>query len=220
MKSSVDPAEVEGVALGIVPAQKRGVEARRRLFDAAMAEFAERGVKGSRVENIIAEAGTSWGTFFRYFPRKEDVLLLGAAEHFREHVWPAYENGVKDPDRTMRSVAHAVFAELTEPRYAPRLHAAMIDETVRNPARFAAVLGEGELPIIFLLSDLIQEGQRRGEVRTELNPFEAAVVIGAGVMFSTTRVLDAVADGLLPPAEIGAVAQRAFDLIWTGLGDD
>jgi len=218
MDESLDDAVVDDIALGIVPRQRRGVEAREKLFQAAMREFEIRGVAGSRVENIVAEVGISWGSFFRYFPRKEDVLLFGAAKHFREYMRPAYDAGMKDPERSTLEVALDLFSEMTQPRFAPRIHAAMMDETVRHPARFAAILGEGELPIIRLFAGLIKEGQRRGEVRSEVDPFEAAIVIGAGVMFSTTRVLDAVADGHLPASEIGGVARRAMDLVWVGLG--
>ena len=87
----VDAAVIDGVGLGTVPLQKRSIEVRDRLFEESIREFSERGVTGSRVENIVAAAGTSWGTFFRYFPRKEDVLLFAAAEHFRSVVRPAYD---------------------------------------------------------------------------------------------------------------------------------
>ena len=42
------------------------------------------GIDAARVEDVIAEAGVSWATFFRYFPRKEDVLIEHAARHFRD----------------------------------------------------------------------------------------------------------------------------------------
>lgn len=217
MATEVDSATIDGIGLGVVPAQKRGLEVRDRLFAAAMDEFAERGVSGSRVENIVAEAGTSWGTFFRYFPRKEDVLLYAAAELFRQHVRPTYASGLDQSKKTMREVTAEVFAQMMVPRGDPRLHAEMIAETVRHAPRFAAILDEGELPIILLVTNLIDEAQRRGEVRAEADAFECAVVLGAGVMFSTTRVLRAVADGHLPGSEIAAIAQRAFDLVWDGL---
>lgn len=216
----METALIDGFSLGIEPTQKRGVEARERLFAAAMNEFEVRGIQGSRVENIVAEAGTSWGTFFRYFPRKEDVLLFASADHFRSYLRPVYEDGLNDPEGTMWGVARELFSQMMVPRYSPSIHAAMIDETVRHPARFAAILDEGDLPIIMLVTNLIEEGQRRGEIRTDVNAFESAIVIGAGVMFSTTRVLGAVAQGQLPGSEIEAVAGRAFDLVWTGLGRD
>ncbi len=211
------PAEVDGIPLGVVPAQRRGIEARRRLFEAALDEFNERGVEGSRVENVVAAAETSWGTFFRYFPRKEDVLLFASAEQFAQHAKPAYQRAIADSEGTARAAGHAFFAELTRPRTSPRILVAMIDETVRHPGRFAAILDDGELPLIGLLADLIAVGQERGEISAAHDPFESAVVMGAGVMFSTTRVLAAVAEKQQPISEIGAIARRSFDLIWTGL---
>src|SRR3954469_13322842 len=68
------------------PTQARGVDKRDRLYDAAIARYREAGVADTRVEDVIADAGVSWATFFRYFPRKEDVLLEGAARHFRDRV--------------------------------------------------------------------------------------------------------------------------------------
>ncbi|HMW44538.1 MAG TPA: TetR/AcrR family transcriptional regulator, partial [Solirubrobacterales bacterium] len=57
---------VGGVGLGAIPKQQRGIEVRDRLYEAAVAEIDAKGIEESRVENIVAEAGTSWGTFFRY----------------------------------------------------------------------------------------------------------------------------------------------------------
>ena len=50
-----------------------------------MAEYARVGLDTARVEDIVAAAGVSWGTFFHYFPAKEDVLLDAAAEVCRAY---------------------------------------------------------------------------------------------------------------------------------------
>ena len=71
---------VGGVGLGATPKQQRGIEVRDRLYAAAVKEIDAKGIEESRVENIVAEAGTSWGTFFRYFPRKEDIFLHESAK--------------------------------------------------------------------------------------------------------------------------------------------
>ncbi|HEU4599767.1 MAG TPA: TetR family transcriptional regulator, partial [Solirubrobacterales bacterium] len=67
------------------PKQARGVEKRERLYAAALARFERDGVAETRVEDVIADVEVSWATFFRYFPRKEDVLIEAIARHFREH---------------------------------------------------------------------------------------------------------------------------------------
>src|ERR1700749_2956682 len=67
------------------PRQRRAAATRRRLYEAAMAEYARVGLDAARVEDIVAAAGVSWGTFFHYFPAKEDVLLDAAAEGCRAY---------------------------------------------------------------------------------------------------------------------------------------
>src|SRR5271155_930521 len=67
------------------PRQRRAVVTRRRVYEAAMAEYARVGLEAARVEDIVAAAGVSWGTFFHYFPAKQDVLLDAAAEVCRAY---------------------------------------------------------------------------------------------------------------------------------------
>lgn len=212
-----DPAEIDGIAIGAVPTQRRSVASRQKLFEIAMRRFEEDGVRATRIEDIVGEAGVAWGTFFHYFPRKEDLLLFAAAEHFRAYVRPAFEEGIAQPDWSARLVTREVLAQVMIPRYSPSLHAEILAEMVRHPPRFVAILGEGDLPIIVLISRLLAEGQERGEVRADVDPFEAAVVIGAGVLFSNNRILHAVAAGHLPGDEIAAMADRALDIAWAGV---
>jgi AcrR family transcriptional regulator len=46
----------------------------RKLFDAGMRVFAERGYHAARVDDIVRAARTSHGTFYLYFANKEDLL--------------------------------------------------------------------------------------------------------------------------------------------------
>src|ERR1022692_1261663 len=71
---------------GGAPAQDRelraqGRETVRRLLEAGMIEFEERGFHGVRVDDVVRRAGISHGTFYLYFSNKEDLfkaLLLDA----------------------------------------------------------------------------------------------------------------------------------------------
>src|SRR3954451_24587606 len=77
------------------PRQARGIAKRERVYEAALAEFAAHGFDDARIEDVVADADVSWGTFFRYFPRKEDVLLEAAARHYRERVRPLAESALE-----------------------------------------------------------------------------------------------------------------------------
>ncbi|HEV2375073.1 MAG TPA: helix-turn-helix domain-containing protein [Streptosporangiaceae bacterium] len=70
------------------PAQDRelraqGRETVRKLLDAGLAEFDERGFQAVRVDDIVRRAQTSHGTFYLYFANKEDLFkaLLRDALH-------------------------------------------------------------------------------------------------------------------------------------------
>jgi len=63
--------------------QNRGVESKARLFQAASHIFAERGYYGTKVSDIVAEAGVSQPTFYAYFDSKE-ALFAELVATFRE----------------------------------------------------------------------------------------------------------------------------------------
>src|SRR6201999_2294529 len=60
----------------------------KRLLDAGMIEFEERGFHGVRVDDVVRRAGISHGTFYLYFSNKEDLFkaLLKDALHDMEIV--------------------------------------------------------------------------------------------------------------------------------------
>jgi AcrR family transcriptional regulator len=98
MSSQADPAKSPGAAAnraaprrshqGGLPAQERelgaqGRQTLRRLLDAGMAEFDEKGLQAVRVDDIVRRAKTSHGTFYLYFKNKEDLFraLMGDMLH-------------------------------------------------------------------------------------------------------------------------------------------
>src|SRR6266567_4583366 len=73
---------------GGAPAQERelGAQGRqtvRRLLEAGLAEFDERGFQAVRVDDVVRRAKTSHGTFYLYFANKDDLFktLLRDALH-------------------------------------------------------------------------------------------------------------------------------------------
>lgn len=56
------------------PATARGEATRQRLLEAAELEFGEKGFTKASVSSITQRAGVGQGTFYLYFPSKEDTL--------------------------------------------------------------------------------------------------------------------------------------------------
>jgi AcrR family transcriptional regulator len=83
------PTADEPDATSGTPARSRELRAQgrktmRKLSDAGMRVFAERGYHQSRVDDIVRAARTSHGTFYLYFANKEDLLRALAVECAQE----------------------------------------------------------------------------------------------------------------------------------------
>ena len=57
-----------------VPKQQRGHEAERKIIEAALTIFAEKGYAGARVSDIVALSGSSTGSFYFRFKNKEALF--------------------------------------------------------------------------------------------------------------------------------------------------
>jgi AcrR family transcriptional regulator len=197
------------------PTQARGVDKRDRIFEAAIGRYSTQGVTATTVEEIIADAGVSWATFFRYFPRKQDVLLEHAARHFRTHVRAAVEEGLADGRLRVRTVLERTFAALLEsPERPADLHIAAVLEVFAHPPRFAAFVNEGHpQPMVGVVSELLAQARDRGELRPGVDPGLAALTVVAGALFPAAQ---AAAIGADPEPPMRA----ALDVVWRGVGAD
>lgn len=196
----------------VPPTQARGAEKRDRIYRVAIARYGADGVGLTRVEDVITDAEVSWATFFRYFPRKEDVLIEAVARHFREHVRTAAERGRGDRRVRIRTLTERTFATLLEPaELPPALHGAALLQVFAYPARFAAMVDEGHpQPMVGLVAELLAEAQARGELRRSVDPAAAALIVVAGALFPGVQ---AVASGSDPGPAVGT----ALDILWRGL---
>lgn len=88
------------------PRTSRGERTAARLRDAARTVFAERGYAASRVEDIVAHAGVSHGTFYTYFDNKAaalDALIDATARELQAVVEEPWDG----PDAA-RAIAHVI----------------------------------------------------------------------------------------------------------------
>jgi TetR/AcrR family fatty acid metabolism transcriptional regulator len=197
-----------------MPRQRRAQATRQRLYEAAMAEFGRVGMDAARVEDIVAAAGVSWGTFFHYFPAKEDVLLVAAADACQAYAI-ALADGL-EAGRDTAEVLAAGFRAMSEAAFAATgsapLRSQMIPYVMQHPGRLTAVLGDDVTPPVAATAVVLAEGQRRGEIRTD-EPAEAlAVIVLYSVLFSARR---GAAIGRPPDAR--PLGQLALEVVLRGL---
>ena len=79
-------------AAGKAPRTARGEKTMRKILDAALAEFGEKGFSDSSIVSITSRAKVALGTFYTYFDCKEALfaaLVQDMSRRVRDHVAPA-----------------------------------------------------------------------------------------------------------------------------------
>ena len=103
MQLAVSPA-----SKGKTPRTARGEKTLRKILDAALAEFGQRGFHDSSIVGITGRAKVALGTFYTYFDSKEAVfsaLVSDMSRQVRDYVYPVFEGAVDDLDGERRALA-------------------------------------------------------------------------------------------------------------------
>ena len=165
------------------------LETRRRLLDAATAEYARAGIAGADLNAIVNEVGVARGTFYFDFPTKEHVLVDIEARQedlISEVLGDFLATGPSLADalaKTIELVADIetrlgkhLFKDLVALRFSP-------NRPVTEEWREHKVIG--------LVVELIQSAQRRGEAEIVVDPYHSAVFFLLGVYGLLAVTIDA-----------------------------
>ena len=93
---------------GKAPRTARGEKTLRKILDAALLEFGQRGFHDSSIVGITSRAKVALGTFYTYFDSKEAVfaaLVRDMSRQVRDHVAPDIEGSLDEIDRERRALA-------------------------------------------------------------------------------------------------------------------
>src|ERR1700678_3423705 len=86
--------------------QRNKARARSEIAAAALRLFSDKGFSGVTVDQIVAAAGVSRRTFFRYFETKEDALLADYPELTATLTERLIDGGADHPLEAVRSGLH------------------------------------------------------------------------------------------------------------------
>lgn len=157
----------------------------QELLDAALAVFAERGYRNTRIDDIAEAAGVTKGTVYHYFATKEEVLRR-AIEHYHDRAFSQLGDLLRDAQgpasARIRLMMRKAFGA-TSPS-GQRMVLAIILQGVRHdvPEAHQQWLRGGPIKAWQLLASLIEDGKRAGEFRADVDAEVAARVILSGLI--------------------------------------
>lgn len=186
-------------------------EHRRRLLEAAAAEFAKKGLEGARVDDISLAAGLAKGTIYNYFGSKQHV--------FRE-VIAAWSNRVDASrafiaeDAPVREQLRAIVeADMQVTGSMEEFAKVAFREVLRARAAEASELLPERDPVDAAIMRVVERGQAAGELRIDREPRELARMF-------TTLVVGMLFEHWLPDSDtaLADIPELAVDYYLQGAG--
>ncbi len=155
-------------------AKKTGRNTKGRIVSAAWSLFYRQGYDNTTVEEIIAESGTSKGSFYHYFEGK-DALLSSLSYLFDEK----YEELAEQLPEEMDSFEVLMF--LNRELFSMIENSVSLDLLARLYSSQLVTRGEKHLldhnrTYYKLLRRIVSEGQRRGQLRSDVTVNETVRV--------------------------------------------
>lgn len=142
---------------------------RSKLLQSSYELFAEQGYEATTIAQITERAGVAKGTFFNYFLSKENVLAqLKTNITVEEALRLLKEPGPLTPH------LYLLVHRLTEHLEGPRPLTLAIFQGVIGKTSAVERQNEQIAEMKGAIVPLIQEGQRRGEFRSDLDPADMA----------------------------------------------
>lgn len=180
---------------------------RRRVYEAALVLFAQRGYHGVSVREIAAEVGVRASSVYAHVPSKQhlltDLVRLGHEEH-RDRLHRALLDAGSDPGDQIKALARAhVFLHATFPLLARVCNRELGSIAEEHRADVMAVRVDAER----LFLQVIDRGRQLGAFRPESAVLAVAAIGAMGI-----RVAEWWHPDLGLPAEMVADAYAEFAL--------
>lgn len=152
-------------------------EKRRRIIETATKEFARKGYHDASISVIAAKAQISVGSIYKYFENKQDLFLTIVAHSISrmEDLLTDLAKADEDVINKVEKILREIIKVSREDGILIKLYNSMTSVNDKKLARqFAA---EMESISARIYTEAIIEGQKNGEIRSDIDPQVAAFLI-------------------------------------------
>lgn len=167
-------------ARGAAPLSARAAATRQRILDAALVEFAEKGLAGSRVDEIAARAGANKRMLYAHFGSKEELWLTVLERAYaakREEERNLSVDSLPPEEAMARLVSFNLRYTSRHPEFVALLNeenlyrAAYLKRSEQVPALYS--------PMLEALRSVLTRGAAAGVFRAGVEPMQLYITIVA-----------------------------------------
>jgi AcrR family transcriptional regulator len=152
---------------------------RKQIIDAAIVCFAERGFHKSTLQDVVRRSGLSPGSIYSHFAGKDDIIYAVIDERHRSDLRNVQRAAAaRSLAEGLRLLAEAFLPAQPRPqdRAWRRLAVQLWAESLHDAKLLRAVRDGVEQPLA-VLTDLLRNAQKRGELPRSLRPGATARVL-------------------------------------------
>ncbi len=169
---SAAPAKVSKMATHRNPGLTR-----QTLLQAAFQEIYKSGFQAASLDHILSKAGVTKGALYHHFGSKQELGYAVVDELIREHILDRWVRSLEKAENPIDALLGVLRSKGPFPFFDRRLGCPL-----NNLAQEMSPLDEGfrkRLESVFRgwregIAKALRRGQERGQVRSEVDPFEAA----------------------------------------------
>jgi TetR/AcrR family acrAB operon transcriptional repressor len=192
-------------------------ETRRQLLDAGLKVFGARGYSAARLSDIAAEAGVTRGAVYWHFKSKQGLLfavLRELADPYIETATEVLRSDLGPGDKLRQLICRVKDASDESEAFLAHRQLAMrfMAEHPEGFEEYHKHISRDIKKVTRMMTDVVREGQRTGEVRSDV---DASIMTGvvAAILRGTAMMKEMKGLDLLPRGTSVAVA----DLLMSGL---
>jgi TetR/AcrR family fatty acid metabolism transcriptional regulator len=153
--------------------RSRGTEKRERILQSAIRVFAKKGFYNTRVSEIARTAGVADGTIYLYFKNKDDILI----SIFTDRIGTLNDEMLRQlaslgsPSEKIQRIVSVQLGLLRGHKDLAEVITINLRQSNHFLKQYAA---PGFNRYLDIIAGVVQEGQERGEFRTDVSPRVAA----------------------------------------------
>lgn len=137
------------------PQQKRSIETRNRIINAAMQLFSEKGFYATNSKEIAAAAGVSIGSFYSYFEEKEPLfleILTNYSKEINTKIFTCMKKELCEEQNIRKILPIFIKTLLAAHNLSPKFHREVLVMMYSNPKVQKIMKQEEQLLIDYLVS--------------------------------------------------------------------
>lgn len=151
--------------------QVKALETKNNLYQSAMSLFKEKGYYNVSVDEIVAKAGTSKGSFYTYFKSKDQVMKEHSKRYDGNYVefYQKLNKSLSASEKLLAFVENMYNISTNEAGFELIY---VIYQTQLTPNNYNTFMLDDSRALYTILKEIIETGQKSGEFRDDISSEE------------------------------------------------